>query len=641
MAAPQLVIADAPFKAYPCGVIALRATDWLGPARGSLSTEAAAQAITGGAVRDEQTVSGIFTDNQAALQTADDTLVIDTSGLSVEVAMRYRVFVSLKIEGDWDSTNSDTLRSAGNDEFVWACAFSWSFQSDFTGTIRRCLAQPRRCPHYVIGEFEGETTDFDGTQTMYFRAAAEAGTTIEYLIDQVFLVPFRFSSSFAAFGGIDSDGLMDDGPDGGDLNGKFTAHVNPHETRISLVVPGGDYQQSPDEELLEYVTPVDFSNSISDNGNEVTACAYSFHGAQYREEGSLTEDFFGRTEGPESWGLTPEGFTWDPFPFPSTGYNFFTDGAQGVINTDDSSMGACISLNQVGTIGASIRSPDFSFSGVFSADEPTDVGGAGVFRAFARLWLSSHPAQRSWYVHLDLLAGIWSLHLANSRTYIGTAIDNGTLSDKFAGDFTIPGWAFGSPVGFRIEKKRYVLKVRIWDATGAEPSTWDFEDFMPVDNASTGNLTAVKDYPYDDDVGYAHRASVQGAMFPSVGMICTDATQWNTYWDDVKVEYDPYGNPDDVEVAMTDANGTTLGPITIPYGAQQLVYWGKRDWTTLDGSTPVLDFTSWVRNVAGAAQLQRAEALLYWFRASPSGIVSMNWRRAHRKSTSRRVLTGG
>lgn len=624
---PELVIANAASKSYPCGVIALRATDWLGPARGSLSTESAAQAITGEAVRDEQTVSGIFTDRPAALQSADDTLVIDTSGLSVEVDMRYRVFVSLKIEGEWDSTNSDTLRSAGCDEFAWACAFAWSFQSDFTGTIRLCLALPRRCPHYVIGEFEGETTEFDGTQTMYFRAAAETGTTIEYLIDQVFLVPFEFSTEFAMLGGIDSDGLMDDGPDGGDLNGKFTAHVNPHETRFDFIVQAGDYQKSPDEELIAFVTPDDFGIELSDSGSEAAACAYSFHGAQYREEGPLIEDFFTRTTGPDSWGFTPEGFGWMQFPIPSTAYDSYTDGARGVIDALSAISGVAtqsLSSSVLGGVGASIWTPDLAFSGEFEATESTDRPGAGTFRYDVRIWLSSRSAARSWFIRLNLIDKTWALYLGNARVYALTSLVL-PLVYKFSSDFDISSWfSFGSSVGFRIEKKRYLLRVRLWDATGAEPSTWDFEDFMPVDDSSTGNLSTVKDYPYDDDVGYAHRLSIQDAMFPSVGMIWTDATAWSTYWDDIKVEVDPYGNPDDVEAAITDAASTTLGPITIPYGAQQLVYWGKRDWTTFDGD-PLLDFSGWVRNVAGAAQLQRAEALLYWFRASPGGIVSMNW----------------
>ena len=117
--AAQLVVAAAPYKLYAGGVIAFRCIDWLGPARGSLSTEADARSIEGDVVRDTQlTASVIRTAGLTAFQNADDTLTIDVTGIPVEQGLEYYGFFSATIEGDFDDTSireqahvlSDALR---------------------------------------------------------------------------------------------------------------------------------------------------------------------------------------------------------------------------------------------------------------------------------------------------------------------------------------------------------------------------------------------------------------------------------------------------------------------------------------------------------------------------------------------------
>lgn len=643
MAIPELVIANAPFKKYPGGVIALRATDWLGAARGSLSTESDARAITGQAVRDSQKVStSIFSNEQGAFQSAGNTLVISTASIPIEVGLRYIVMASLLIEGDWDTTNTGTTRGASNDVFNAACGFAWSLSSTFSGIYRNCTAKPRRRPHYVIGDFTTSSGTFTGAETMYFRAIGQSGTTIQYLIDQIFLVPLITSGGI--FGGEwrQTDFVLaqannsepPDGADGGDINGKFTAHRNPHEAHFADTQTIADYQKDP---LSEYIASFDAAGQLYPLKNSVTnqeasAYAYSIHGANYREAGTLTEDHFSRVTGPDDWGTTPEGFGWNMSGGPTFGsFDWSTDGSRGNITVTDA-IGS-ISLTPSNSIlKASIYSPDFIFSGIFNATAPT---GGPTITAWIRLWISSRLTSRSWFVHFDLVNLQWSIYLGNDRFYSLTVTDDGIHDRRWAGPFSASWFSFLTDYRFRIEKKRYLLRVKFWDASVAEPSTWDFEGFMTMDANTSGSLSVIKNYPYDNLLSYAHKNSIQGAMQPSVGMGWTDSNVWSTSWDDIKVEYDPHGSPDGVVAEMEDANNVGV-QMAIPYGAWHMVYWGSRDWTALSAGAPYADFNSKIWSDAAAAELQRCEAVFYWFRSKHAQqIAPIYWKPYHKRITRR------
>jgi hypothetical protein len=213
-------------------------------------------------------------------------------------------------------------------------------------------------------------------------------------------------------------------------------------------------------------------------------------------------------------------------------------------------------------------------------------------------------------IQLDLDTLEWEIFVSDATVY-----------NSIAGPFTLPDPHFG----FRIEQKRYIFRVRIWDAGGAEPGTWDFEDFYLASDGVTA-------YPYSDNEATAQTVN-SGRVF--VLQINNDLDFGGTYPYEVhihsmRLEHDPYGDPDDGYVRVERPEGESLGDITIPWGCPYMVYWGRRDWTEADsadsGTAPELEFSARWWNDPSAAELQRLVTYFYWFRSlHGGGVVSMNW----------------
>ena len=60
----------------------------------------------------------------------------------------------------------------------------------------------------------------------------------------------------------------------------------------------------------------------------------------------------------------------------------------------------------------------------------------------------------------------------------------------------------GAQLGWRIEVERYVVRYKVWDASGAEPGTFDDEVFVTIDGVAGGFS---RDYDYDDFVTRSSR----------------------------------------------------------------------------------------------------------------------------------------
>lgn len=651
----QLVVAGSPYTVYPGGVIALRATDWMGAARGTLSSETDSRAVTGECVRDTQTTAtSLFGDPAGAYAAVDDTLTIDLSTIpEIEEDMEYAIFLSYLIEGDWDTSTVNTLRESTQDMFRYACNIAYSVDA---GSRIDIDYRARRREHYIVAQFgSGFTTSSPVTEELHVRAYAQSGTTVETLLDQITLLPYVTSGGtfngewqagdFAAVGARAGQGVVVDGPDGGDSNGKFTWSGVTHETSTHMDLGfgdgGGDYQQSP---LDEYVVEIDPSfgypleNTVT--STEAGAHAYSVSGSNYRADEQVLTDTFTRVAGPDSWGRTPQGYVWTTRGSGPTTWSTTANGTQGTMTRDANTGVLSQETGLSSSLGARIQSPSFDLAGVFSCSSPT-YSGSGTQRAHIRICISTVLADRSWVLHLNTLTLVWALYLGNSRSY-DLAIGGGTFDHKFSSDVDISSWfAFGDPVGFRFEKKRYAIRARLWDASGAEPSTWDVDTFVPFDTAVSGALSGVQDYPYSDSEAFAHQTALLGACFPSVQMGWAATSSYSSLWDDITVDIDPYGSSDDMAATMENAQDVEVGNITVPYGAWQFIHWGSGDFTEISG-TPFLQFRSKAINESGAAELQRAEALFWYFRSIHGNLIPMNWRSADRSPQGQnRILAGG
>lgn len=670
--APETVVSPSdPFTAYPGGVIVLKCAEWLGAARGTLSTEADARSCSGTVVRDSQTVAAsIFTSENTnattSLAQADDTLVVDMGLLPIEEDFLYYVFVSLLIEGDWDASNSDTTRGGHQEMFNMACQGSWwqnTFPADLS-PVRGLAFKPRGIDSYRIVGWETSPT-IQSTDELTFRVYAQSGTTCEFLLDQIYFVPsvtntagewdpddFAFvpgNWSISGIGGI-GDGFVD-GADGGDDNGKFTWHPTSFDDYLGFSGGvGGDYQKDPLDEYCIRVMPDDIFIWNSVTSTEANCEGYGIHGPFYVPQQIWTTDDFSRTLGDgnfggalnhfvtQNWGDTPEGFAWrsDGNTGPTAlgqGVAVWVDGAEGVMETrggGDTRTARCFLRSYGGetgpNLGADIRADNFIISGEFRATET----GAGTSIARAEIATenpaTTNPNQQPVIIVFDMNAGTWNLEAADA-----TVID---------GPFTAGFWGFGSAtVGWKIEIKRYLVRARVWDASGAEPSTWDVETFRPM--LVGGSAVA---YDYADDLNDSILEADPATVFVRLTSTGTTTDYVTLYWDNIQVEYDPYGDNESATFEVERPEGASIGDLTLPAGCQHFIYWDKGDWTALDAGFPFLSYSGKGWNESTCAELQRADSLWWWFRSIHFNpvIVPMNWRSADRSPRGQnRVLSGG
>lgn len=703
--AAELVIADAPFKTYPGGVIVLRATDWMGSARGTLSSESDARACSGQAVRDAQKVTADASiGDSGSYSSASDTLTIDLSGLPIETTpVRYFVAVSFLIEGDWDP--DEPLTTVGMSQYhLSKCAhIAYTFNAGSYNSSQALAYYPRLMPHYVIATSFINTL-LTGTETMHLKAYSFTGTTIEFLIDQVYLVPlvtanatpwdnsdFLFvDGDHASFSVRESFEDWIDGADGGDDYGEFTLHPFDFDRQDAFGFvsgSGGDYQQKSSASGAEYYADV-IGSEIIDGGEEsdfyfiwnsqtlaeAASHGYGFHGPLLISTQTWMNDDFSRSIGDDNfagtdghfvtdggWGTSDEGFFWTPVGQvgPSTvsgarvGKAIFADGSRGVMHVrraaDFTDIGEVSCHLRSSASGAHIAADNLSFTGKFRVDliaeelvAGTPVSGddhdvAALDCGFIE---SSGNPRPTYNIQFAYRTGEFKIEDHQNRS-----VNPGFFPLL---DWTsIPWWTGAAEVAFRIEVYRYLLRVRVWDPTGAEPSTWDYEGFRNLNLPSS-----FPDYPYTgerlSDIWSAEAERLTPYVRIATGVIVGGGVEeMEASWDDLTVEHDC--DPDGTDETGTDTNfsmerpkGVEVESIVVPAGAQHMVYWGSRDWTELFfGDPSFIDFAMKAWNETDAPAMHRAETLAWWFRSVHGGIVSMNWRSGDRSPMVKRMLVGG
>lgn len=680
----ELVVADAAFKTYPGGVIALRCTDWMGGARGTLTSGADAKASTGEAVVDTQQVTAsILTDPNGAFAEAEDTLTIPFEDLPLEIDMTYALFLSLMIEGDWDPNDPEgTARASNALKFVNACRVAFYGDSELFlaendhGTL---YAHLRALDHYYLSHFGGSwaigDVSIDKSEILHVRAYAQDGTSISISLDQLILIPFvgdgdthggewrggdfqRVGGQHNTFGFIGYDppetgtGFVD-GADGGDDDGKFT--WLPFELSYKDqsgwmgADGGGDFQKKADGDDAEYmqrVVPDDFyslfdTRPVPDVESNDAHC-YVATGPMYRPAATVIEDLFTRSfnfPGPtvagSGLGWTPEGYVWhapgSAGPAFSDQYAY-CDGSRGVLHIGGTTASGGMSANL--GLGSGIWSSVTHFGAATALDEftvsvkcrfednfgPIIDGGTTFIRAGFDVVPNVGSGSGFYRVVLDFLNGEWWLE--------------GPLATVVHGPVSIPWFAVDVDAVIKLEIKRYRIRVKVWEDGTAEPD-WAYDDFRALSAGGT--------YPYGDDlddssaVYGAHRFLISGGHLEA-------ANQFDIAWDDFVVEYDPYGTREPTWLRFEMGDGTLVDEIEIPAGAQHLVYVGRDDFTDDDefGDPYYLNFRTRVWSDEGAADLQMAKLLWAYFRSVHQDftIVSMNWRSGDRRAFANRVLVG-
>jgi len=275
-------------------------------------------------------------------------------------------------------------------------------------------------------------------------------------------------------------------------------------------------------------------------------------------------------------------------------------------------------------IASEIKADNLIFSGTFLVANT----GAGPTAADVEIQTGIAAFEQSMRVVFDIVGGTWILADTGGPPGIGAAL---------AGPFTLTGYTPGvTTVGFRVEIRRYRVRVRLWDAGSAEPSTWDVDMFRTLrDGGGTFNA-----YPYGDDEGIANlEVDLCTVALLYIARSFIDNTDYATIlWDDIVVEHDAGGTNESAHALVERPEGNEIGRIELPAGCQHFVYWGAGDWTALDSGFPYLSWSAKAWNDAGAAELQRSEAVWWWFRSvHAGGIVSMHWKEGNRKPSIRRI----
>lgn len=136
--------------------------------------------------------------------------------------------------------------------------------------------------------------------------------------------------------------------------------------------------------------------------------------------------------------------------------------------------------------------------------------------------------------------------------------------------------------------------------------------------------TSPVDYPYDDDLNFAVEEGFLKHGF-SIALGGSNHRYAGSYavkfYDDFEIYYDPEGDNESAWANIERPEETEVSRIEMPAGCQHLVYWGKRVWTKwTDGfGGNYLDFSAKMWSDADAAELQRSEAVFWWFRSVHAG----------------------
>lgn len=689
MPTPELVITNAASKTWPGGVISLRATDWIGASAGA-SVEIDARAVEGECVRETQQYSGHIDNGvgrNAGMAAMSDTLTIDLSLLdftgidqfSGNPIQTYSMYLSLLIEGDWDAQKAPYFHTPLH--FDRACMLGVYGVGNYTATNDAAFPDVylRNAAQFRMYQLFDTLFINDPTDTIHVRAFSRDITTIEFLIDQIVLVPLgnNFGYDFTSVpGGENTAGAGTpsqpvDGPDGGDDNGKFTWHprnnlresVGGYDDNVNSGFGGGDYQQDDSEYMLELTVADEYIMAdVSNDGPQTAQHAYSIAGAYYREAEVYESDDFSRTIAPDQpWGTTAKGYVYN-HSTPGSKIDYSVDGSRGKAHFGglvprDYEVGQFTLLGGVNG-GPGMYSPNWTFSGKWEVDS------GGVFwdgltvdvPVIMGLCADPFTIGPGLAILFDVMNSQWRLaamtHVTNTVStdrpaYVYDAAES-------SGWFDVSAWfGIGVEVGFKLEVKRFVVRAKVWEASGGEPGTWDYEDFHPIFNNTVPFSSDWEAYPYSDDEFIAQRwqhtqASGNGydeAMSPYGYFGGEDyIAQWDFYFDDLLCEFDPYGDTANVNVSLESPKGTEVGRIEVPSGAWHFIYWGRNQYaTTADigfGDTGVLDFAMKVWSDAGAAELQRAELPIIYFLGILAKIVSMNYRVADRTGVATRVLVG-
>jgi hypothetical protein len=541
---------------HPSGLVVLRAEDFVGPARGDLTTASDSSSVVGTVVQDTQALvvpstfssAGTGADYPRRWALASDTLRFPIATLDpyLNGTPSFDAYVSIKVTGGVPSNARYRETNSYFNGFLGGAAVGVAWGRDTTlNSGINIVPTSQWGDQYLMSEpLRIFWSAISAGTNLVLRAWGVTGGTIEHSIDLVYFIPrdgnlrLRYSMSLFPFD-IGSNGVVfqdEDNDDTDNVIGKFSVGST---TGAGVLYQGEttvDYQDAGDEP-----TNYDITNNEWDGSDPATNPLdpfgwISFIAApHYIPTTSLINDTFsGAATGgsgiliasSQGYIVNSPGNNFGGPGHPNGTSGWTRDGAGNlrcsIVRSTAIPAGgpyagtphATLWFGLEETISAGSTDPrdyqpvlwgldDFTEETTFAADKATDE--VNLMVGFLATTATGSPGSvdmttNGYGVVLSLTGGVLTATLKACSTEGTPSFYTGDDLYDFSSPITVDAaYAANTVYRVKIERRRYRVRAKVWLDGSSEPSTWDFDEYMPFrwrGSGGTGTSGWI-DYPYD------------------------------------------------------------------------------------------------------------------------------------------------
>ena len=632
---------SADYTIFPGDIVAVKASAFMGGARGTLTSGSDATAPSSTYVSDTQVISTSYANMyaQANVDAAADTLTIDLDTIGINPDHRYNIYVCYKI-----IDSSPDYRSKAKQSFYYKETAGFGHKTDgYDSVFERWYGLFRGTNQWRYKCFESRLTQITTGQTniLHIRAFSEGDTATEIRIAQIVLMPWGPKSPVAG-NWVDPDFWYYYQPDNYILS---QTYIRPADlasfdvlsdglgtATVDVSSQGVIYSNSQTNSLIEYQDGVNSSTAepailnIADGADYLGPRdhrLYHVWGTWGRAAEAIEDDTFTRTEtavtdptvGYNSFGLSPYGYRYYTYFYPGPGQGAVWDNGGGsptYMEVDGSSAVFAIggagsncyqakallgtNLNASGglhsTFGPLLDDLDnYIIEGVVSWDKGTPTSDRDLIACVGsgNLYITlNHKSNGELWGRIEVYPPYNQLQPWISSYVIVAPI----LFDS--------SYTPGDKIHLKIRRRGYVVDGKIWYDGDAEPS-WTYSGYHP--GQQSNGFSGRNDwwpYPYTgaqlnaqsyyQNGTFEWRPSRNGFLSygggtPFFENNATTGSETRTIykWDRFKVDYDPDGDiTKSGNLMLKDSITDTIvvGPVTAPAGRWIWTYCGKRIWET-------------------------------------------------------------
>jgi hypothetical protein len=546
---------------HPSGLVVMRAEDFIGPARGDLTTAADGSSVVGTVVQETQALVVPSSFNDAGTGAsyfrrwplAADTLRIPKATLSPYLSgeTSFDAYVSIKVTGDVPSNARYKKTNSYYNPFAGGAAVGVAWGRDTTRIDGINIVPTEQWgDQYLMSEpLRIFWSGISSGTNLVMRAWGVTGGTIELSFDLIYLMPRGGFPSLRQIYGmgffpfdISANGVVpvdEDNDDTDNVIGKFSVGSTTGAVTGFQDLTTVDFQEAGDEPTNYDITVGRWDGSSPDNDPLDPQSWITFIAApHYIPDITLINDTFSGsalgTSGvtfatTEGYIVTGSAINSGGPGHPNATSGWTRDGAGNLrcsIPTDTSIPGGgpyagtphanCFFGASETLVGGSldprdyqhrlIGLEDFTAETTFSADSASDeVNWLFGFQAITQAdQLPAVPSmlEDGYGVHLDLTAGVLSarLTLCQATPVVAPSFYTGNILYDFSSTITVDA-AYVALTVYRakVERRRYRVRAKVWLDGTSEPGAWDFDEYMPFRWYGPGGVppTGFIDYPYD------------------------------------------------------------------------------------------------------------------------------------------------